>query len=100
MKNESYPIYKGLQRPLVFKMFKGKYIYYAMASIGTGILFGGIISAAVNSILGVILLAVISGLGIAYTMHEQSLGLYRKKKIKGIFIVPPVYHINYEKDEI
>ena len=31
MQTEEFAVYKGLQRPLVFKMFKGKFIYYGAA---------------------------------------------------------------------
>lgn len=89
MPQREYQVYKGLQRPLVFKMFKGKFIYWAMASVLVGILIGGITSAAVNSILGVFLMLIITGAGMAFTLSKQKDGLYNKSLHNGSLIFPP-----------
>lgn len=91
MEKKSYPLYKGLQRPLVFKMFKGKYIYWAMGSIVAGIVTGGIISATVSSIVGIMSMAVISAPLLLFVITKQKLGLHTKNKFGGVMIHSPKF---------
>ena len=37
-----FPIYKGLQKPLVFRGFKGKYIYWGLGSLLAGLVLGAL----------------------------------------------------------
>jgi uncharacterized membrane protein YfcA len=84
---EQYSLYKGLQRPLVFKMFKGKYIYWAMGSIIAGVIVGGALSAMISSYAGIIAFAAITLSLIFYTISRQKQGLNVKKRERSIFIV-------------
>ncbi len=86
---EQFSLYKGLQRPLVFKMFKGKYIYWAMGSIITAVIIGGALSAIVSSYAGIIAFAVISVSLIFYTITRQKQGLNSKRKDGAIYIIQP-----------
>ena len=67
----SYNVYKGLQKPLIFKGFKGKFIYIGGASF----MWGGI----------TLVIVMFGGLGI--TSKLQRKGLHKKDKRKGIYIV-------------
>ena len=101
MSKKVYLLYKGLQRPLVFKMFKGRFIYWAVGSIVAGII-GGIISGIViSSIAGIIAMAVISGPLLLMTIEKQKKGLYEKRVDDVIFIVSPKHFIRrkYESKE-
>lgn len=40
---KSYPVYKGLQKPLVYKGFKGRYMYWAIGSVVGGVVLGGLL---------------------------------------------------------
>ena len=89
MQTEQYAIYKGLQRPLVFKMFKGKFIYYGAGVLVAGIIIAGIITALVSSIIGLIVLFVVTVPGLLYVTSKQREGLHDKKREKAIFLHKP-----------
>jgi large-conductance mechanosensitive channel len=84
-----YALYKGLQRPLVFKMFKGKYIYWAMGSIIAGVIIGGVISALVSSLVGIICFTAITVSLTFFTISKQKKGLHAKKREKAMYIIQP-----------
>jgi hypothetical protein len=88
---KTYPLFKGLQRPLVFKMFKGKYIYWAMGSIVTGIVVGGVISATISSVIGILSMAGISAPLLLFVIAKQKKGLHSKYTFKGILIYSPQF---------
>ena len=89
MEKKSYSIYKGLQRPLVFKVFKGKFIYWAMGSVLAGIISGGLIGAFFSQVAGLLAMLCISVSLLLYTLGKQKQGLYNKRKDFAIFIFPP-----------
>ena len=91
MQTEEFAIYKGLQRPLVFKMFKGKFIYYGAAVLVTGIIFAGLITALLSSIIGLIVLFVVTVPGLLYVIRKQKDGLHNKKREKSIFLHKPAF---------
>jgi uncharacterized oligopeptide transporter (OPT) family protein len=86
---KSYSLYKGLQRPLVFKVFKGKFIYWAMGSVLAGIICGGLIGALFSQVMGLLAMLGISVFLLIYTLGKQKQGLYNKRKDFAIFIFPP-----------
>src|SRR5665213_2287892 len=89
MHTEEYAIYKGLQRPLVFKMFKGKFIYQGAGVLVAGIVIAGIITALVSSIIGLIVLFAVTVPGLLYVINKQKEGLHDKRKEKAIFLHKP-----------
>lgn len=91
MQTQEYAIYKGLQRPLVFKMFKGKFIYYAAGVLVGGIIIAGLITAIISSIVGLISLFILTVPGLLYVINKQKEGLHNKKREKAIFIHKPVF---------
>lgn len=82
-----YNVYKGLQRPLVFKAFKGKYIYWGIGILIGSLVFGIIIAVAVSMLVGAIVF--IGGMvgGLLYIATKQKKGLHDKDKSKGVFII-------------
>lgn len=82
-----YPIYKGLQKPLVYKGFKGRYIYWAIGFIILGIVLAGIIGSIFNLMFGIVVLVFIAFGGIYYTSQKQKRGLYDKTTHKGIYVL-------------
>ena len=93
---KSYALYKGLQRPLVFKFFKGKFIYWALGSIVAGIIVGGAMSAFISSVAGIAGMVMVSVPLMFYTISKQKKGLYTKTKDDFIGIVPPTYTPSHE----
>ncbi|MGV8135043.1 MAG: hypothetical protein AB2L20_07505 [Mangrovibacterium sp.] len=83
-------IYKGLQKPLVFKGFKGRYMYWAAGFVILGLVLAGMIGAVFNLVAGIVIMAVVAGGGICYTAQKQKNGLYDKRRDKGIY----VFHVN------
>ena len=49
-----YNVYKGLQRPLVFKAFKGKYIYWGIGILVGSLVLGIIIVVTVSMLVGAV----------------------------------------------
>lgn len=83
---QDYPVFKGLQRPLEFLGFQGRYIYWAAGTAG-----GGIVAFIVGYVtLGFIFALVITTLILAFggvtTFLKQRKGLHSKCEDKGIFI--------------
>ena len=61
----SYNVYKGLQKPLIFKGFKGKFIYIGGACIISALLLCAIVSTLASFMWGGITLVIVmfGGLG-------------------------------------
>lgn len=90
---KKYPIYKGLQRPLVFRGFKGKYIYWGVGSLLAGLVLGALTMSLINMWLGAIVLigSVVGGL--LYIAGKQKKGLHNKSRPQGIFI----HQVNFRR---
>jgi len=86
-----YKIYKGLQSPLVFKGFKGKFIYLGVAVILGSFLLAVILINLVDYVTGFLAMAVVLILGLLKLALEQKKGLHNKKRGNGIYIVNPKY---------
>jgi hypothetical protein len=101
MERQAFPLYKGLQRPLVFKFFRGRFIYWALGSLVAGIISGGIISAVVSSLAGFITLLAVSIPLLMYTVNTQRKGLYSKRKDRYVCMIAPRFKIsNHVKKDI
>lgn len=82
----SYPIFKGLQKPLEFMGIQGRYIYWAAGAVGVAIL-GFIVTYCLTGFLGgLIVLVVTVGCGAALIIVKQKRGLHGKKNDKGVFV--------------
>ncbi len=90
-----YRMYKGLQRPLTFKVFKGKYIYWAGGVLLGSMIGGGVVAGTVNNMAG---LATFLGVGIGGMLYcvttQKKKGLYNKTNKTGLFVVTPIHHIS------
>lgn len=82
----SYPVFKGLQKPLEFLGVQGRYIYWAAATAGGGIVLFIIGYCLLGFLTGLISLVAVIGVGAALIMVKQRKGLHTKKTDKGIFI--------------
>lgn len=85
---KEYKVYKGLQKPLVFKGFKGRYIYWGAGFLISGFVLAGVVGAIFNLGIGVLTMIIVSVGGIFYTSQRQKGGLYDKKRNKNeIYII-------------
>jgi hypothetical protein len=83
-----FPIYKGLQRPLVFRGFKGKFIYWGVGSLLGGLVLGALTMSLINMWLGaMVLIGSIVG-GLLYIASKQKKGLHEKSRASGIYVHP------------
>lgn len=82
----NYQVYRGLQKPLVFKSFKGRYIYWGLGSILLGLLCAMIVSSAVNILAGIISMVMILGIGLGITAYYQQRGT--RPKYQGTALIP------------
>lgn len=86
---KSYPVYKGLQKPLVYKGFKGRYMYWAIGSVVGGVVLGGLTSVLINLYVAVIVMAAVFAGGIWITSQKQKDGLHDKTKANGVYVFKP-----------
>ena len=89
MEQRAHALYKGLQRPLVFKFLRGRFIYWGLGSIVAGIVSGGIASAVLSSVAGLVTLIAVSLPLLMYTISMQKKGLHSKTRDRAVFMVPP-----------
>ena len=82
-----FAVYKGLQKPLVFKGFQGKYIYWGLASLLTGLVSGALLMSLVSMWLGAFALVSCMAGGLLFTAHQQKGGLHNKRRDTHIFIL-------------
>lgn len=85
---QGYNIYKGLQKPLVYKGFRGKFIYWGIASLLSGLLLGAMVMAILSMLAGVLILVLVIAGGLAYTANQQKHGLYNKTRSRGHYLFP------------
>ena len=76
----SYPMFKGLQKPLEFMGIQGRYITWA-AILGFIIVY-----CLLGFVAGLIVLAVSLLAGAALIFFKQKKGLHTKKEDHGVFI--------------
>ena len=82
----SYPMFKGLQKPLEFMGIQGRYITWAAMAVG-GAILGFIIAYCIfGFVVGLIVLAVSLLSGAALIFFKQKKGLHTKKEDRGVFI--------------
>jgi len=86
MKDQGYPVYRGLQKPLVFKSFRGVHIYWGLGTILAALLLGMILFALVNLLTGIGAMIAILSCGLGYTAYHQKAG--PKPREKGYLLIP------------
>ncbi|SFA41112.1 hypothetical protein SAMN04488511_102245 [Pedobacter suwonensis] len=86
MEAKRYKVYKGLQRPLTYKGFKGRFIYWGLGILLLSLLVGALSMALVSMYLGAVLMIGMIVSGFFWLAHRQKKGLYDKNKLLGIFL--------------
>lgn len=82
---KQFPIYKGLQKPLIYRGFQGKFIGWGIASLVIGVVLGGLIGSLTSMILGGVITISVVVLGLFITSQQQKKGLHSKTRYIGIF---------------
>ena len=86
----NYPVYRGLQKPLVFKSFRGRYIYWGLATILIALLSAMVISSLINILTGIMVMIFILGTGLGITAYYQQRGTKSRKKVIAIIPKHPI----------
>lgn len=89
-----FNVYKGLQKPLIFKGFKGKFIYVGAGCVISSLLLCAAVSTLTSFMWGGVTLIIVMFGGLALTAQAQKKGLHKKDKRKGIFIVSKSFSRN------
>ena len=79
-------MFKGLQKPLEFMGFQGRYITWAACAVGGAILGFIIAYCILGFVVGLVVLAVSLSSGAALIFFKQKKGLHTKKEEHGVFI--------------
>lgn len=81
-----FPVFKGLQKPLEFMGFQGRYIYWAAGTAG-GAIIGFIIAyCLLGFVVGLVVLVFAISTGAALIFLKQRKGLHTKKSDQGVYI--------------
>lgn len=89
MMNENqteYPVFKGLQRPLEMFGFKGRYITWAVITIGSTLISIMLFATIFNFLVGFLIGLACFITGALKLFLAQRKGLYHKKVDKGLYI--------------
>ncbi len=90
---KEYKVYRGLQRPLVLYMFKGRYIYTGVASLFGGLVATLAVLSQTELVWGLLTLCLVAGGGLTYTALGQRQGLHHKTRQQGIYLIETkIYH--------
>lgn len=76
----NYPMFKGLQKPLEFMGFQGRYITWAATTVGGGILSFIIVYCILGFVAGLIVLAVTLCIGAALIFSNKEKDCTPKKR--------------------
>ena len=82
----NFSVYRGLQKPLVFKGFKGKFIYWGVGWLVCGLVLGALCMILINMYFGVLVLTAAIGGGLWYTAETQKKGLHSKRRSNGLYL--------------
>lgn len=90
--DQTFFVYKGLQRPLVFKGFKGKFIYMGFGVATLALIACVIISTLFSfSMGGLTLVLILFGGILLIGIYQKKYGLYNKKVHNKILIVKSIF---------
>lgn len=85
---QSYPIFKGLQKPLEFMGIRGRFLIIAAISIGASFLGFFVVAGVFGQGIGFLFMLLCIGISILTIFVKQKQGLHSKRIDKGVF----VYH--------
>lgn len=86
MNQESYPVFKGLQKPLEFMGIRGRFLTLAAAAIGLSFVGFIIFSIALGKLAGFIAMILIAAASLLTIYVKQRGGMHNKRRDKGVFV--------------
>lgn len=92
-RHQDIPVFRGLQRPLEFLGFQGRYIYWAAGTAGGAVIGFIAIYFLVGFLFAIGTATIILAVGGVTTFIKQKRGLHSKAEDKGIFIFVHSRHI-------
>lgn len=92
--NNSFQIFKGLQKPLELFGIRGRFLIYGAFVVLFSFLGYILCGILVNKLAGFGAFAMIAGLGYGLIRLKQREGLHKKKRNREIFIYHSMYKIN------
>ncbi|MDM8242878.1 DUF4133 domain-containing protein [Phocaeicola barnesiae] len=93
----TYNVYKGLQKPLIFKGLKGKFIYIGGGCVIAALLVCAIVSTLTSFMWGGLTLCIVMFGGLGVTIILQRRGLHNKDRRKGIYIISNTFLIDKKR---
>lgn len=90
-----YPVYKGLQKPIEFMGIRGKFLIYAAATFGAAFLLFMAVASIINQVIGILAMAVVSGIGLGFIKIKQKDGLHSKQRYRGIVVYKNLFIKEY-----
>ena len=99
VENESYVVFKGLQKPLVFKGFKGKFIYWLAGGLLGSFILCIIGSVAFHVSVGIALMVIGSGVTLLIVKKNMRYGLQKKEITEGLIFLDTDVFIDNSTDE-
>lgn len=81
-----YPIFRGLQKPLEFIGLQGRYIVWAAATAGIGLVGFMLVYIFFGFVVGLVFAVMAFSTGIGMILVKQRRGLHSKKVEKGLFV--------------
>jgi len=87
LEHKEYVVFKGLQKPLVFKGYKGKFIYWLAGGLIGSFILCIAFTVLFHVVVGVF--ALITGVGLItlYVNKQQKYGTNKKEIKKGIVFI-------------
>jgi len=90
-KGKEFNVYRGLQRPLIFKSLKGKFIYWGMGCLLLAFVCAILLATLIHVAIGAIGLIVIALGGMFLILSKQKNGLHDKTRSSGTYIITPQF---------
>lgn len=94
MEYKSFPVYRGLQKPLEFMGLKGRYVYVAAGAVSGAILSFILIYILAGFLLAFILTLLILLSGAIWIFRKQKKGLHSKPTQEGIYYITHIIRID------
>ena len=95
----SYPVFKGLQKPLEFMGIRGKFIYYAAGTFLLGFIGFLVFNIIINFFAGAIALQLLLVLELSSSLSSKNLDYTQRNVIKELYITQGYLIISYGKEK-
>ncbi|RYE27011.1 MAG: DUF4133 domain-containing protein [Sphingobacteriaceae bacterium] len=82
---KQFNIYKGLQKPLIYRGFQGKFIAWGVGALIISVVAGGAIGSLTSMTYGGFICVAGFVSGLVITSQQQKKGLHYKTRHRGIF---------------